>query len=61
MNDNEPLKVGDRVRLRQFPHIDGTIWDVIPRKNMVIIDWSNSEDNAYVTDPQRWLEKVQKT
>ena len=60
MNDNEPFKLGDRVRLRQFPHIKGVIWDVVPKENMVIVDWGRlyPDEDVYVRDPDQWLEKL---
>jgi hypothetical protein len=61
MNDNEPLKVGDRVRLRQFPRIEGTIWDIRPKEDTVLVEWNDPEENIYVTNPRRWLEKIQPT
>ena len=36
-NDNEPLKIGDRVQLRQFPDVQGYIWDIVPREKMIIV------------------------
>jgi hypothetical protein len=55
-----PFKVGDRIRLRDFPHITGTIWDVSRNEDMVIVDWNDPDEreNVYVTNPQRWLEKI---
>jgi len=58
MDKNEPFKVGDHVQLRQFPRIKGVIWDVVPRENMVLVDWSNPDDDVYVRDPHQWLEKI---
>jgi len=58
MNDNEPLRVGDRVRLRQFPHVQGYVWDRWPEENMVIVAWEDDEQDVYVRDPRRWLEKI---
>jgi hypothetical protein len=58
MNDNEPLKVGDRVRLRHFPHITGTIWDVSRNEDMVIVDWGNPEDDVYDTALRGFIERT---
>ena len=53
------MKVGDRVRLRQFPQTQGVIWDISSiEENMVIVKWEDPEENAYVHDPLRWLEKL---
>jgi len=58
---NEPLKIGDRVRLRQFPKVQGVIWSVpSAEENMVIVKWEDPEENAYVRDPSRRLEKIPK-
>jgi hypothetical protein len=58
MNDNEPIAVGDRVRLRQFPDTQGVVWDVVPRENMVIVEWDDPDEDVYVREPRRWLEKI---
>lgn len=58
MNDNEPLQIGDRVRLRQSPHVQGYVWDRWPEENMVIVAWENDEEDVYVREPRRWLEKI---
>lgn len=58
MNDNEPVQVGDRVRLRQFPHVEGTVWDKWPEEDMVIVSWNDPEEDVYVRDPRLWLEKI---
>ncbi len=60
MNDNESLKLGDRVRLREFPQQTGTIWDISDvLEDTVLVEWDNgSEDSIYVTNPRRWLEKI---
>lgn len=58
MNDNDPLTVGDLVRLRQFPDEWGIVWDVIPKENMVIVQWDDPAEDVYVREPRRWLEKI---
>ena len=56
MNDNKPLAVGDRVRRRRFPHIQGYVWDA-DRPGMLIIKWDDPDENAYVRNP-RDLERI---
>jgi hypothetical protein len=60
MNDNQPLARGDRVQLREFPHIQGYVWDTgwMAKQNMVIVQWDDPEEDVYVTDPQRHLQKI---
>jgi hypothetical protein len=58
MNDNEPLAVGDHVRLRQFPSTHGTIWDIMSKEDTVIVEWNDPDEDVYVTSPRRWLEKI---
>jgi hypothetical protein len=62
-NDNEPLKVGDRVQLRQFPSVQGYVWDKLSTEDTVIVKWDDehTDENIYVTNPQRWLQTIPKT
>jgi hypothetical protein len=55
-NDNKPLAVGDRVRRRRFPHVQGYVWDT-GWPDMVIIKWDDPEENAYIRNPAD-LEKI---
>jgi hypothetical protein len=57
-NDNEPLKIGDRVQLRQFPDVQGYIWDIVPREKMVIVQWDDPEEDVYVRNVQHYLQKI---
>jgi hypothetical protein len=60
MNDNEPLAIGDRVQLRQFPSVQGYIWDKLSTEDTVIVQWDDDhpDENIYVTNPRRWLQKI---
>ena len=57
MNDSKPLSIGDRVQLRRYPHIQGYVWDT-GWPDMVIIKWDDPEENAYIRNPDRDLQKV---
>src|SRR5262245_30249548 len=53
----ETLKIGDRVRRRQFPHIKGTVWDMPGLyPDWVNVKWDDPEEQAQV--PGRDLEKI---
>jgi hypothetical protein len=57
----ENLAVGDRVQLRRFPYLQGTMWSIESakvRRGMVwIIKWDDPDENAYIYEPGE-LEKV---
>ena len=57
MNDSKPLSIGDRVQLRRYLHIQGYVWDT-GWPDMVIIKWDDPEENAYIRNPDRDLQKV---
>jgi len=58
MNDNEPIAVGDRIRLRQFPDTVGVVWDIMSKENTVVVEWNDPDEDVYVHEPRRWLEKI---
>jgi hypothetical protein len=55
MNDNDPIAIGDTVRLRDHPLVRGTVWSI--ERGMIIVAWDDQDENVYVRDPRR-LEKI---
>jgi hypothetical protein len=56
MTNDPPLAIGDRVRRRRFPHVEGYVWDT-GWNDFVIIKWDDHEENAYVRNAGE-LEKI---
>jgi len=59
MNDNQPLAIGDRVRRRDQPWLEGTVWSVetVLRDGTIIVEWDDNDDeNAFV--PAGRLERI---
>ena len=59
MNDNQPLAIGERVRRRDQPWLQGTVWSVetVLRDGSIIIEWDDNDDeNAFV--PAGRLERI---
>jgi hypothetical protein len=52
MATEHTLAIGDRVRRRDAPHIQGYVWDTWDTgwPGMVIIKWDDPDENAYVRD-----------
>jgi hypothetical protein len=55
----ENLAVGDRVRRRQFPDVEGEVWSLNGLyPGWIMIKWDDPDENAEVADPARDLEKI---
>ena len=55
MNDNDPLNVGDCVHLRQYPRVQGRVWDLV--RGVIVVKWDDKDENAYIRDPSK-LQKI---
>ena len=55
MNDNCPVALGDRVRLRGQPWTQGTVWEITP--DMIQVMWDDPDEVAQIRDA-RLLEKI---
>jgi hypothetical protein len=45
MNDNHQLQIGERVRRRDMPWVEGTVWDIF--EGQPVIEWDDGDENAY--------------
>jgi hypothetical protein len=55
MDRNQNFAIGDRVRQRYSPGLEGEVWSI--ERGVIIVKWSDLDENAYIRDPSQ-LEKV---
>jgi hypothetical protein len=46
------------VQLRQFPDVQGYVWDTGWLPEMVIIQWDDPDEDVYVRNVQHYLQKI---